>query len=69
VGAGDSMVAGITWMISQGKSWKEAVRFGVACGTASTMNAGTQLFEPEKVKNIYNWINQFADKYKLDFEN
>jgi 6-phosphofructokinase 2 len=69
VGAGDSMVAGITWMISQGKSWKEAVRFGVACGTASTMNAGTQLFDPEKVKNIYHWINHFSDKYKLDFEN
>jgi 6-phosphofructokinase 2 len=69
VGAGDSMVAGITWMISQGKSWKEAVRFGVACGTASTMNAGTQLFDIDKVNNIYKWINTFSEKYKISFEN
>jgi 6-phosphofructokinase 2 len=69
VGAGDSMVAGMSWMIDQGKSLKEAVRFGVACGTASTMNPGSQLFDVEKVYYLYNWINKFSDKYKLNLDN
>jgi 6-phosphofructokinase 2 len=68
VGAGDSMVAGMCWMLSQGKSWREVVRFGVACGTASTMNPGSQLFEVEKVKYLYAWINKYAEKYKLNLD-
>ena len=69
VGAGDSMVAGMAWMISQGKSWREIVRFGVACGTASTMNAGSKLFDVETVYKLYGWINKYAEKYKLNLEN
>ena len=57
VGAGDSMVAGMVWMLEQGKSLSEMVRFGVACGTAATMNSGTQLFKPEDVYRLYDWIN------------
>ncbi|HMO62524.1 MAG TPA: PfkB family carbohydrate kinase [Ferruginibacter sp.] len=41
VGAGDSMVAGLTSMLLLQKSLKEAVAFGMACSTAATMNAGT----------------------------
>lgn len=44
VGAGDSMVAGITHMLQKGRPLNEVIRFGVACGTAATMNEGTQLF-------------------------
>lgn len=69
VGAGDSMVAGMTWMLSQGKTWREMVRFGVACGTAATMNTGTQLFNTENVYQLYDWINKYADRNKLNFEN
>lgn len=58
VGAGDSMVAGMAWMMEQGKSLSEMVRFGVACGTAATMNEGTQLFKKEEVLKLYEWINQ-----------
>jgi len=43
VGAGDSMVAGIVFSLQQNKPVEEAVKFGVACGTAATMNAGTEL--------------------------
>ncbi len=43
VGAGDSMVAGIVLQLTKGKSLEEAVQFGVACGTAATLNAGTEL--------------------------
>jgi 6-phosphofructokinase 2 len=69
VGAGDSMVAGMAWMLSQKKSAREMVRFGVACGTAATMNTGTQLFDVPDVYNLYEWINKFAERYKLNFEN
>lgn len=58
VGAGDSMVGGITWMLDQEKSLPEAVRFGVACGTAATMNPGTQLFKYEDVLKLYIWLNK-----------
>ena len=60
VGAGDSMVGGMTWMLEQRKSLLEVVRFGVACGTAATMNAGTQLFKTEDVYRLYEWINQHS---------
>ena len=54
VGAGDSMVAGITYMFSKGASPEEANRFGVCCGSAATMNEGTQLFKKEDVYALYS---------------
>jgi 6-phosphofructokinase 2 len=56
VGAGDSMVAGITYMLQQERSLEEALRFGVACGSAATMNPGTQLFHKEDVMRLYDQI-------------
>ena len=43
VGAGDSMVAGIVLQLSRGKTIQEAFLYGVAAGTAATMNPGTEL--------------------------
>ena len=60
VGAGDSMVGGMAFMLEQQKPLLEMVRFGVACGTAATMNAGTQLFKKEDVLQLYKWINQHS---------
>jgi 6-phosphofructokinase 2 len=68
VGAGDSMVAGMVWMLEQGKSLSEMVRFGVACGTAATMNPGTQLFKKEDVYRLYDWINKYAEKYRMNLD-
>jgi len=68
VGAGDSMVAGMVWMLEQGRSLSEMVRFGVACGTAATMNPGTQLFKKEDVYRLYEWINKYAEKYKMKLD-
>lgn len=53
VGAGDSMVAGITYYLSMQKPLLEAARYGVACGTAATMNPGTELCNKEDVDQIY----------------
>jgi len=53
VGAGDSMVAGIVYFLSLGKSLSEAARFGVACGTAATMNPGTELCKKQDAFHLY----------------
>lgn len=52
VGAGDSMVAGIVLSLATGHNLKEALQYGVACGTAATMNPGTQLCKPEDVEKL-----------------
>ncbi|MEC4004206.1 1-phosphofructokinase family hexose kinase [Flavobacterium sp. SUN052] len=54
VGAGDSMVGGMVWALSQNKSLKEVIQMGVCCGTAATMNEGTQLFKAEDVENLFS---------------
>lgn len=56
VGAGDSMVAGIVYYLSKGKVLHEAVQYGVACGTAATMNTGTELCKKEDADKLYGLI-------------
>lgn len=58
VGAGDSMVAGIVFYISQGKNLMESLEYGVACGTAATLNAGTSLCKKEDVEGLYTSIRK-----------
>ncbi len=58
VGAGDSMVAGITYMLQKERPLREAIRFGVACGSAATMNEGTQLFKKLDAERLFQQINQ-----------
>jgi len=53
VGAGDSMLAGIIWSLQQNNSLEQALRFGVACGTAATMNTGTALFHKSDAERLY----------------
>jgi 6-phosphofructokinase 2 len=53
VGAGDSMVGGMVWALSQNKPLKEVIQWGVCSGTAATMNEGTQLFREEDVKKLF----------------
>lgn len=53
VGAGDSMVGAMVWALSQNKNLKEVVQWGVACGSAATMNEGTQLFKLEDAKRLF----------------
>lgn len=56
VGAGDSMVGGMVWSLSQDKPLREVIRWGVACGSAATMNAGTQLFKTEDAMRLFDWL-------------
>jgi 6-phosphofructokinase 2 len=43
IGAGDSMVAGLIYGMKHGFSPKKMLRYGVACGSATTMSEGTNL--------------------------
>ncbi len=54
VGAGDSMVGGMVWALSQNKPVKEVLQWGVSCGTAATMNEGTQLFKLEDALKLFD---------------
>ena len=56
VGAGDSMVAGIVLYLSRGKDIFEAVQYGLACGTAATLNPGTELCKKEDADALFKQI-------------
>jgi 6-phosphofructokinase 2 len=63
VGAGDSMVAGIVLQLSKNKDIREAFLYGVASGTAATMNAGTELCHKKDADRLYA---ELISKYKLN---
>jgi 6-phosphofructokinase 2 len=52
IGAGDSLVAGIAFALSEHRNIEEALALGVACGTASTLNPGIELCKKEDVDII-----------------
>ncbi|MFC0775095.1 1-phosphofructokinase family hexose kinase [Terrimonas alba] len=58
VGAGDSMVAGIVFSLNNGKNLKNALAYGIACGTAATLNPGTELCKKDDADRLYLQINQ-----------
>lgn len=53
IGAGDAMSAAIVWGLDKGESFGEALRWGVAAGTASAMLPGITLANLEQTKEIY----------------
>jgi 6-phosphofructokinase 2 len=63
VGAGDSMVAGLVYGLSTGLSLRETARLGVACGSAATMNPGTELFRKPDVDRLYKWLLQIQPQH------
>ncbi len=58
VGAGDSMVAGIVLALANNKSLLEAAQYGVACGTAATMNPGTELCRKQDADHLFSLIRK-----------
>lgn len=58
VGAGDSMVAGIVVALSNGKTLEAAAEYGVACGTAATLNPGTELCRKKDADRIVALIQK-----------
>jgi len=53
IGAGDSMVAGIVLALARGEALHDAVRFGVAAGSAAVMTPGTELCRRSDTERLY----------------
>jgi 1-phosphofructokinase family hexose kinase len=56
VGAGDALVGGFIFALHRGEELEEALRFGVACGTATVMEEGVKLCKPERVKELFHSV-------------
>lgn len=62
VGAGDSMVGAMTLRLAENASLEDMVRFGVAAGSAATINQGTRLCSQENTQKstiicaVYNLL-------------
>lgn len=52
VGAGDSMVAGLVFALSNNFDLKTALQYGIACGTATTMKIGSELCDKTTVLDL-----------------
>lgn len=53
IGAGDSLVAGIVYSLSLGKSLEEALLYGLACGSATLKSPGTELLIKKDADLLY----------------
>ncbi|MFW6013426.1 MAG: 1-phosphofructokinase family hexose kinase [Candidatus Bipolaricaulota bacterium] len=58
VGAGDSMVAGITYGLADGRELDESVRLGVAAGASAVMTSGTELCRQEDTFRLFGQIHE-----------
>ncbi len=58
VGAGDSMVGAMVLKLAEDAPLTDMVRFGVAAGTAATMNLGTKLCSKEDTEKLYQYLQQ-----------
>ena len=56
VGSGDCMLAGLTYGITQGFSFAQAVTYGVAAGTANTLMIGAGQFRIDDFKRLCNEV-------------
>lgn len=56
VGAGDSMVAAVAVALAEGHDLVEAMRRGVATGTAAVLSAGSALAEPERISELLDLV-------------
>ena len=56
IGAGDSMVAGIVWGLSQGDSMQDALCKGIACGAATASQKGTSVGSREQVNDLLSQV-------------
>ncbi|MDV7139819.1 1-phosphofructokinase family hexose kinase [Maribacter sp. TH_r10] len=62
IGAGDSMVAGMVLYLTLGKPLSEAIKYGVACGTAATLHPGTQLCTKKDADRLFEWVKHHSVK-------
>ena len=58
VGAGDSMVGAMTLKLAENAPFEDIVRYGVAAGSAATLNQGTRLCSLDDTQKIYSYLAQ-----------
>ena len=58
VGAGDSMVGAMALKLAQGASLLEMTRYGVAAGSAATINQGTRLCSLADTQKIVDFLSR-----------
>lgn len=58
VGAGDSMVEGLVVALSRGAAFVDAVRFGVAAGSAAVMSSGTELCSRRDTEKLFERLRR-----------
>ncbi len=56
IGAGDSMVGGLVWALSQGISLKEALGWGVASGAATASLSGTEVGARPLIEELFKHV-------------
>jgi 6-phosphofructokinase 2 len=62
VGAGDSMVGGIVFSLAKNDSLRDALRYGIASGTAAVMNPGADLCRKEDVEILYPRVKVVSEE-------
>jgi 6-phosphofructokinase 2 len=57
VGAGDSMVAGLIFALTQGEDSVQVLRFGIACGSTTAATPGTRIFTESEATDLVSQIS------------
>jgi 1-phosphofructokinase len=56
IGAGDSMVGGLVWALTQGIALKEALGWGVASGAATASLPGTEVGSRPLIEKLFSQV-------------
>ncbi len=56
IGAGDSMVGGLVWALTQGIALKEALGWGVASGAATASLSGTEVGSRPLIEELFSQV-------------
>jgi 1-phosphofructokinase family hexose kinase len=62
VGAGDALMAGLAWGISQGLPSSEVARWGVAAGSASAARAGVAIFSRAELETMAERVSVESER-------
>ena len=60
IGAGDSMVGGLVWALSQGYALKESLGWGAASGAATASRSGTEVGSRALIEELFQQVTYEA---------
>ena len=62
IGAGDALAAAFTWAMSNRSTFEDAVRWGVAAGTASAKLPGVSFASLQETEQVYKLVQVRAQQ-------